>query len=170
MALLLVSVGFMSSEYIKEKEFVEFTKRYAERGILIIPILFAPCDFNRWDDLRKLQFFKPKGSEFGKADIKDFTFSDLIKFKDTDGLSIYNPNIDRYVISLVALIEKSFSGFFNEKIEPKISHLPSRKALNNKLSDYPLPSSLFTGRINEIELLKNSIIYSRIIAIEGLGG
>ena len=71
-ALLLVSVGFMASNYIKEKEYKNFIKRYEEAGILIIPIVFAPCDFNRWPDLAKLQFFKPDGSNYGKPEIENF--------------------------------------------------------------------------------------------------
>ncbi len=77
-AILLVSVGFMASKYIKEKEFQEFNKRYAEKGILIVPIVFKPCDFNRWEDLSKLQFFKPDGKNYGKSEIENFTYSDLI--------------------------------------------------------------------------------------------
>ena len=86
----------MASKYIKEKEYNEFIKKYTEKGIVIIPIIFAPCDFETWDDLAKLQFFKPKGSDFGQHEIIDFTYADLIKFNEKNGVLIPNPNIQRY--------------------------------------------------------------------------
>jgi len=170
-AMLLVSTAFMASTYIMEKEFKEFTQRYSEKGILIIPVVFQPCDFNRWEDLAKLQFFKPKGSLYGKADIENFTFADLIKFKETDGTLIPNPNIDRYILDLVKKVEESFCNFQLMKVksadsisaEPVITNL-------NKLSDFPIPSPLFTGRKNEKIEFQNKFELFRIFAIEGLGG
>lgn len=111
-AILLVSIGFMSSKYIKEKEFQEFNKKYVDKGILIVPIVFKPCDFNRWEDLSKIQFFKPDGKNYGKSEIENFTYSDLIKFKETDGTIIPNPNIDRYHLALVKKIEEALLFFF----------------------------------------------------------
>jgi tetratricopeptide (TPR) repeat protein len=173
-ALLLVSVGFMASKYIKEKEFNEFTKRYADKGILIVPIVFKPCDFNRWEDLGKLQFFKPSGSEYQKADIKDFTYADLIKFRDTDGTLNPNPNIDRYHLDLAKKVEDSYKEFLKRKETFEILEIPLAQkpaSINvNTLSDYPKPSNLFTGRLAKIEEFKNTIEGSRIFAIEGLGG
>lgn len=170
-AMLLVSVGFMASEYIKEKEFEEFKKRYADKGILLVPIVFKPCDFNRWEDLGKLQFFKPNGSSYGKAEIENFTYADLINFKHTDGTLIPNPNIDRYILDLVKKVEDSFNNFLSQK-EIKEVFIP-QMALNsnfNKLSDYPKPSILFTGRKKEIEEFQKAFDFFRIFAIEGLGG
>lgn len=174
-ALLLVSVGFMSSSYIKEKEFNEFKKKYAENGILIFPIVFSPCDFNQWDDLGKLQFFKPSGSDYGKPDIKDFTYSDLIKFIETNGMQLPNPNINRYHLDLFKKIEESYKAFLiknntslatkqNDQITNQTSLFP------NKLSDYPKSNTLFTGRKKEISELKKIFDDFRIFAIEGIGG
>src|SRR6478672_1743583 len=172
-ALLLVSIGFMASKYIKEKEFYEFKKRYQEKGIHIFPIVLSPCNFNQWEDLGKLQFFKPSGTRYEKTEIKDFTYADLFKFRSTDGVLIHNPNLDRYHLDLVAKIENSFSEFLKrneiEEIEEK-STLTITLNSSNRLSDYPTPSSLFTGREKEITELESTFNTFRIFAIEGLGG
>ena len=176
-ALLLVSIGFMSSNYIREKEFNVFKQKYEEKGILIFPIVFNPCDFNQWEDLSKLQFYKPSGKEYGKAEIEGFTYGDLFKFIETNGTLIPNPNIDRYHINLFNKIENSFTEFLNRRkketenivnnIKEGINNNPN---IINKLSDFPKPSPLFTGRDKEIHEIKNVIEKHRIIAIEGLGG
>lgn len=170
-ALLLVSIGFMSSKYIREKEFNEFTKRYSAKGILIVPIMFKPCDFNRWEDLAKLQFFKPKGAIYGKAEIENFTYADLINFRQTDGTLLPNPNTDRYILDLVKKIEDSFKVFLIRTETKEVIIQPIILNSNlNKLSDYPKPSVLFTGRKTEIEEFKKTFTSFRIFAIEGLGG
>lgn len=170
-ALLLVSVGFMASKYIKEKEFEEFKKHYANKGILIVPIVFKPCDFNRWEDLGKLQFFKPNGVDYEKANLENFTYADLIKFRETDALLIPNPNIDRYHLNLAKKIEDSYKDFLSKKKDLKIPIICGEVATPlNKLFDYPKPSSLFTGRENELERFNVVFTASRIFAIEGLGG
>ncbi|WP_337964832.1 tetratricopeptide repeat protein [uncultured Flavobacterium sp.] len=170
-AILLVSIGFMSSKYIKEKEFEEFNKRYVDKGILIVPIVFKPCDFNRWEDLSKIQFFKPDGKIYGKSEIENFTYSDLIKFKETDGTIIPNPNIDRYHLALVKKIEESLLFFFQKIKKTEIDISTNNSTSNvNILADYPKPSKLFTGREKEIEELKEAFNSHRIFGVQGLGG
>lgn len=173
-ALLLVSMSFMASRYIKEQEFEIFRKRYAENGILIVPILFAPCDFQRWEDLSKIQFFKPQGSDYGRPEVVHFTFADLITFKP-DGTILSNPNTDRYILNLVSKIEysyKRFSEVEQKKIEEAIAAteiLPNE--IINKLSDYPKPRTYFTGREEEIADFKSAIDSSiTFIAVDGPGG
>lgn len=168
-AMLLVSLGFMASKYIREKEFNEFIKRYKEKGILIVPVMFAPCNFNRWEDLAMLQFFKPKGFVYGKPEIEDFTYADLIEFKKTDGILIPNPNIDRYHLDVVKKVEESFKEFTDTKETVAVQ----QKILNtnfNKFSDYPKPNNLFTGRKTEIGEFRKEFNSFRVIVIEGLGG
>ncbi len=170
-AMLLVSVGFMASSYIKEREYSEFKKKYADKGVLIFPIVFKPCDFNSWEDLGKLQFFKPKGANYGKSEIEDFTYSDLIKFKETDGVLIPNPNTERYHLAVAKAVENSFKEFQSRKVQAEIDLIKtSSPVISNKLSDFPKPSSLFTGRRIEIDEFKKTFESSRIFAIEGLGG
>ena len=172
-ALLLVSAGFMASDYIKEKEFNEFKKRYEEKGILIFPILLRPCDFKKWGDLAKLQFFKPEGRKYGKPSITDFTYADLLNFTTTDGTLIQNSFRDRYHLDLSNKIEDSFKEFLNrtkpQTVEPT-KLLETHIESENSLSDFPKPSSLFTGRTTEKEQFVSMINSSRIFAIDGLGG
>ncbi|MDB5229087.1 MAG: hypothetical protein JWN78_3280, partial [Bacteroidota bacterium] len=170
-ALLLVSVSFMASPYIKENEFKEFINRYAEKNILIVPVVFKPCDFNRWTDLGKLQFFKPKGANYGKPEIDDFTYSDIVRFRETDGILLPNPNIERYHLDLVKKIEESYQQFLGRTENIKVELPQLTLSVNvNKLSDSPKPSILFTGRDVEIKEFKKIFNSFRIFAIEGLGG
>lgn len=168
-AMLLVSVGFMASKYIKESEYKEFVKQYKEKGILIVPIVFAPCDFNRWEDLSKLQFFKPKGSSYGKPEIENFTYADLIRYNERDGILIPNANISRYHLDLVKKIESSFKDFLNKTEEVTIPSITTFSNIN-KFSDYPKPSTLFTGRKTEVSEFEKAFDSFRVFAIEGLGG
>lgn len=170
-AMLLVSVGFMASHYIKEKEFNEFIKKYKEKGILIIPVVLAPCDFNRWEDLGKLQFFKPHGSSYGKTEINDFTYADLIKYDERNNI-IPNPNIDRYHLDLLKKVEDSFAEFLSRVEKLNLSNTKGQEDLNsNKLSDAPKTRAYFTGRKIEIEEFKKAIdSKNSFIAIDGPGG
>lgn len=170
-AMLLVSMSFMASRYIKEKEFKEFIKRNADRGVLIIPIVFAPCDFNRWEDLGKLQFFKPSGKEYEKPDIENFTFADLIKFAQSNGVLIPNPNIDRYILNLVKKIEDSYSSFLENNIIKNDIHIEIQKSGINRLSEVPKSKPYFTGRDSEMLAFKEAIDNKvNFIAIDGPGG
>ncbi len=173
-AILLVSMSFMASKYIKENEFENLKQRYAEKGVLIVPILFAPCDFQRWEDLGKIQFFKPKGSDYGKPEIEHFTYADLLTFK-TDGTILPTPNADRYVLALVKKIELSYREFSEQQklkiLEEEIVIDIAQTDTVNKLSDAPKPRPYFTGRDKEIEDFKAAIDNgTTFIAVDGPGG
>lgn len=170
-AVLLVSVGFMASSYIREKEYNEFVNRYRDKGILIIPVIFSPCDFEAWGDLAKLQFFKPKGSEFGQSEMHNFTYADLIKFNERNGTLIPNPNIGRYHLQLVKKIEESYLNFCSETINKLPEKSATKQSVNlNILSDFPKPTALFTGRNIEKQQFTQIFKSFRIFAIDGLGG
>ncbi len=169
-AILLVSVEFMSSRYIKEKEYNEFIKRNKEKGIIIIPIIFAPCDFEAWDDLSKLHFFKPKGADFGLPEIRDFTYADLIKFNEKNGQLIPNPNIQRYHLRLIKEIENSYSNYESEIINFYAKQESQSIIQNNKLNNYPKPTLLFTGRDSEKKQFAENLKNFKIFAVDGLGG
>ncbi|MDD5274005.1 MAG: toll/interleukin-1 receptor domain-containing protein [Methylovulum sp.] len=102
--LLLVSQNFMNSKYIQEKEFgAAIEQLKAGRNLLIVPIYFAPCLFNSNEELAKLQFFKPHGDDFDKAQKGDsFSYIDLIKFRETDGQPLPNANRQHYMMALMA--------------------------------------------------------------------
>ncbi len=113
--ILLVSQEFMNSRYIQEREFgaaVEQLK--AGRELLIAPIYFAPCQFDSEAELARLQFFKPHGDDFGEAQKgNDFSYTDLVKFRQTDGLHIPNSNRQHYMMELM------------KKLEPELRKLAS---------------------------------------------
>lgn len=110
LAILLISNNFLASEYIKAKEFGQLISE--NKDTYIIPLLLAPCDFYDWDELSKRQFFMPKGEKYGKPTLKDFTFADLITFRQ-DGVIIPNPNIDRYIRDFSSEIEIALYKRFN---------------------------------------------------------
>lgn len=101
--LLLVSQEFMNSRYIREKEFGAALNRLKAAGnVLIVPVYFAPCLFEDEADLKALQFFKPHGDEMGEAAKgTDFSYIDLIKFRQTDGQPIFNSNRKHYMLELM---------------------------------------------------------------------
>ncbi|MBD9356772.1 COR domain-containing protein [Methylomonas albis] len=103
--ILLVSQEFMNSQYIQEKEFsvaVERLKSDARNQLLIAPIYFAPCQFNSDEELARLQFFKPHGDQFDQAQKgTNFAYTDLIKFRETDGQPIPNSNRQHYMMELM---------------------------------------------------------------------
>jgi hypothetical protein len=174
--LLLVSSGFLSSHYIKEREYNAFVNKYEEKGILIIPVAFKPCDIQSWESLSRFQFFKPRGIDYGEPAIDDFTFADLVKFNRADGLPIPNPNIDRYISNLVNKIESAYQYFSENKKKhpPEIAGIiqnnndfPNQK---NRLNGHPIPGVLFTGRAEQITEFVQLFKSYRLLTVEGLGG
>jgi hypothetical protein len=64
-AILLVSANFASSSFIKEKELAAFFKRKKEERFLILPVLIRNYNFNQFEMLSSLNFFKTYYSEYG---------------------------------------------------------------------------------------------------------
>ena len=104
-AILLVSGNFLYSDYIKQEEFSDFLARQRSEGFLFFPIMVGPCDFTQWKELGERQFFKPAGADYGRPDKKDFTYADLVKYRETDGQVLPNPERDRYHMNLVKALE-----------------------------------------------------------------
>lgn len=91
-AILCVSDNFFASEYIKESEFKELINEYGR--VLIVPVYFADCKINTWENLAAIQFFKPKGALYGMPETMDFSFSDLVT-----AASLSQPDKEKYVSS-----------------------------------------------------------------------
>lgn len=64
-ALLLVSASFAASKYIMENEVAKFFKAKKEDGCLAIPVLVRNYNFNEFEELSKLNFFKTYYNEYG---------------------------------------------------------------------------------------------------------
>lgn len=115
-AILLITENFFASNYIKEHEFNNFIDRAKLNQTLIFPILVSPCYVRAWEDLAKIQIFKPNGAKYNKPNIgTDFTYADLIEFNKENGQLIPNPNISRYHRDLFMSIELSITDFLKKK-------------------------------------------------------
>lgn len=56
--------------------------------------------------MARLQFFKPYGEGFGEAQKGNgFSYIDLVKFRQTDGLPIPNVNRQHYMMELMKKLE-----------------------------------------------------------------
>ena len=105
LAILLISLPFMASQYIEEDEVEKLITRKEAEGVTIIPIYFAPCNFEVWSFLEKHQLFKPKGSDIGRPEFDKcgFCYCDLIEFEHGQAKS--TTSRDRYMLSFVEKIE-----------------------------------------------------------------
>lgn len=164
LALLLVSDSFLASDYIKAEEFGRLIEQHQQT--LIIPIMFAPCDFTQWDDLARRQFFMPQGNQYGKATQKDFTFADLVKFCETDGKLIPNTHINRYIRDMVNNIERSLNNFIKIKKDSYNIEQSEKNYIVKGSRCRPDPLFGYNKNINAI--LKE--LEDRSIAIVGISG
>lgn len=102
--ILLVSQEFMNSTYIKEKEFGAALKK---DGLLIAPVYFAPCAYKEEKELYALQFFKPDGSNYEQAERGTrFSYINLVKFRESDGMPIPNSNRSNYMMDFTEKLKK----------------------------------------------------------------
>ncbi len=108
LAILCVSGNFLNSEYIRTNEFKVLMEKFP--GIIIVPVYFSSCDFTGWQNLARIQFFKPDGALYDKAGTIDFCFSDLVKFNSNNGLPIPNSNLEKYFKDFVSKVEKTLAG------------------------------------------------------------
>jgi hypothetical protein len=108
LAILCVSGNFLNSEYIRTNEFKVLMEKFPD--IIIIPVYFSSCDFTGWQNLARIQFFKPDGALYDKAGTIDFCFCDLVKFNSDNGLPIPNSNLEKYFKDFVTKVEKTISG------------------------------------------------------------
>lgn len=114
-AILLVSSNFLASDFIKRIEFKRFLERRDQGDLLVFPMKLAPSNINSWPDLGAIQFFMPDGANFNLPHLKDFTFSDLVKFHPTNGEILPNPNRDRYFMKLAESIKGSIEAWRQDR-------------------------------------------------------
>lgn len=121
-AILCVSDNFFSSQYIQESEFNELIKSYNQ--VLIVPVYFNSCDISTWHDLSAIQFFKPRGFEYGLATLPDFSFSSLVQqhgLADADrkaGIQKYCENLSLHIQQ--AYIDANIGGQESKKLSDRI--------------------------------------------------
>jgi hypothetical protein len=105
-AILLVSAEFLKSDYIKEHEFDVFVNNRTK----FFPVLLADCDFLKWQELSKTQFFQAMGEDYGlpKLENEFISFAKLVRY-DTDGVLIPNDYINTFVKNFVQKVKKSLA-------------------------------------------------------------
>ena len=105
--ILLVSQEFMNSSYIQAKEFGGALKH---KNMLIAPVYFAPCEYKTEKELSSLQFFKPNGSDYEQAAKGlEFSYINLVKFRDTDAMPIPNSNRNNYMKHFTDKLKKEIA-------------------------------------------------------------
>lgn len=124
LAILCVSSSFLNSRYIKKEEFEALLNKYP--GTLIIPVYFNHCNFTAWNDLAIKQFFKPSGEKYDEAGQQDFAFCDLVRFNNSNGALVPNPNIDLYFRDFVKKAESALSTRYNIP-EPEPAPFPGEE-------------------------------------------
>ena len=109
-AVLLISANFISSGFIKEHEYEQFSKLQATKpGFNFLPLLLRDVDFTRWQDLAAMQLFVAYGDEYGVPEKRGviIPFAKLCRF-DNNSQLIPNDNIDTYFKNLVKKAEKDW--------------------------------------------------------------
>lgn len=65
LCILLVSASFAASTFIKEIELAQFLEKKSNEKIVFVPVLVRSYDFKQFEEISKLQFFKPYYSQYG---------------------------------------------------------------------------------------------------------
>ncbi|MCL6257478.1 leucine-rich repeat domain-containing protein [Aquiflexum sp. TKW24L] len=105
-SILLVSANFAASEFINKEELTIFFKKKKEEGFKFIPVMARNYQFENFESLSSLQFFKTYYSDYGykKPIVKNklMPFDKLAESEDTtDGqLNEYYHNLAIKILSI----------------------------------------------------------------------
>jgi tetratricopeptide (TPR) repeat protein len=149
-AVLLVSVDFLNSWFIREKEVPELLSRREREGLRVIPVIVRPCAWKAVEALSRIQC-RPKD---GKP---------LASFSRTRAEQ-HLADLALEIRGLLTPPGTQTTGY-QEKAVPAGTELPSRAAHLHNLP-YPQLGALFTGRQEELGALE----HTGTTAISGLGG
>lgn len=150
--LLLISSSFLSSFYCYEVEMKRAMERHETKEAVVVPVLLSDCVWQKAPFAKLLMTphdAKPVNNPKYWATI-DEAFTDVAKgLERTVNWVKENKFVQKKELAIAPIL-------------PRVSE--------NKLSDYPKPNDLFTGRKTEIIEFQKAFNSSRIFAIEGLGG
>lgn len=132
-AILLVSAKFLSSDYIRYEEFVNFLKRSEENDFFFFPILLDDCDIKQWDNLPNRQFFSPKGKDYDLPNSSDaiMPYSRLVRFSQIDGTILPNSYRETYHKNCVNAFENIITTR-NNFINPNSNNYYSNVTINRE--------------------------------------
>lgn len=107
-AILLLGPHFFKSEYIRDFELERFITRNIESRFPIFSVLMHDCNFSKWGEIARRQFFVAEGQDYGLAKThrdKQISYDLLVQF-DRDGEIIPNPHLNTFHKNFVAKAEE----------------------------------------------------------------
>lgn len=108
-AILLVSVDFLTSKFIARQEIPKFLERSKADGLRIVPVIVHPCAWKRVPWLAGLQGATKDNMPLSQYDIKSYQFHDLVAQiveKVDDLLKDSVANEDKQQQAFVARLQK----------------------------------------------------------------
>jgi TIR domain len=81
----LISQSFLNSDYCQNSEMRVFLEKRKEAGLVIVPIIIAPCDWRSFDWLSATQF-EPRDGKTIESDYKDRGKREGLFLKILEGL------------------------------------------------------------------------------------
>gem|GEM_PF-3407056 len=126
-ALLLVSANFAASNFINKKELPEFFKKQKEEGALILPVLVRQYEFQYFESLSTLNFFKTYYPEYGFN--KPIERNKLLPFdKLAENEQTSDAQLNNYFAKLASYIHTAVTHHFGQNIPNDIvEEEPSNK-------------------------------------------
>lgn len=116
-AILLLSINFLNSAFIKEKEFLQFLKRSEKDNFLFFPVYLNHFDLKKWPSIDRRQTFIGKGKDFGKPDNETIAYAELVDVNKV-GEPLPNPYREKYHQQLADKIESVLLKYVNSEKKP----------------------------------------------------
>lgn len=114
-AILLVSAGFVASEFIQKEEMAEFFRRKKEDGYLILPVLVRNYNYTSFEQLSGLQFFRANPKDYDKPTSR----YDLLPFDAlAESDEIWDRQLNEYYKDLADEIYRTVTNHFRSPGDP----------------------------------------------------
>jgi len=145
MAVLLISVNFMNSTYIKEKELVKLKQRYDNNEIQIIPIYISSCLYNTVNEFKwldEIQTLPGNKKTLKDADKKDDEICNVVrKINEILHPEVNLSNDDKKKSNYKNLLTKSIMPYLvdrNSQINDMMLNISSKKDKESCLFKSPV--------------------------------